>query len=223
MAQLRATAAPVALERSVASAVRAETGLTHRRTGFLERIARLALPVTTAGQGTLVSASVPAVTLGSIGELRQPAKAPVGPRFEGFGRAALRVAGILDGAPRNWPGPDSSSLPVRDRELPEWTIRLVAGMAVLAGLLVGVDAMARARRRKVSVFGAAVWMLAAWPPMLMGWIWLMLASVMGVIDGVPEVMAPVGTVPISWAAIAGIPVSVAIGWLLLRPLVLRLG
>lgn len=221
-AQLRATAAPFALERSVASAVKSETGLVHRRTGFLERIARLALPVTTTGQGTLVAAAVPAVTLGSTGELKQPADAPVGPRFEGFGRAALRVAGILDGAPRDWPGADSSALPVRDRELPEWTLRLVSGMAVLAGLLVGVDAMARARRRRIRVFAPGVWITAAWPPMLMGWVWLMLASMVGVIDGVPEVMAPVGTVPVSWAAVAGIPVSVAIGWLLLRPLVMRI-
>jgi len=220
-AQLRATAAPGALERSVDSAVQTETGLKLARSGLLERLSRLAIPITTTGQGVLVADGVPAIELGSSGELDPSSSTVVGPRFEGFGRAALRVAGILDGADHGWPGANSSALPLRNRELPPWTMRLIGGMALLAALITGIDAMARARRRRIAVLVPAVWLLAAWPAMLLGWLWLLLAAATGVIDGVPAVTAPVGSVKISWAALVGIPVAVAIGWLVLRPLALR--
>ena len=219
--QLRATAAPGALERSVESAVQTETGLKLARSGLLERLSRLSIPITTTGQGVLVADGVPAIELGSSGELDSSSSTVVGPRFEGYGRAALRVAGILDGAAHGWPGSNSSALPLRDRELPPWTMRLIGGMALLAALITGVDAMARARRQRIAVLVPAVWLLAAWPAMLLGWLWLLLAAATGVIDGVPAVTAPVGSVPISWAALAGVPVAIALGWLVLRPLALR--
>jgi len=220
-AQLRGTAAPGALERSVDAAVQTETGLKLARSGLLERLARLSIPITTTGQGALVADGVPAIELGSSGELDSSSNTVLGPRFEGFGRAALRVAGILDGADRGWPGANSSALPLRDRELPPWTMRLIAGMALLAALITGIDAMARSRRQRIAVVVPGVWLLASWPAMLLGWLWLLLAAATGVIDGVPAVTAPVGSVQISWAALAGIPVAVALGWLVLRPLALR--
>ena len=219
--QLRAVAAPVALERSVASAVHSETGLTPSGSGFLERVSRLALPLTTTDQGALVAGGVPAVAISSSGELKPRAANPIGPKFDAFGRAALRAAGVLDGAPQGWPGADSAALPLRDRELPDWTSRLVVGMALLAGLVTGIDAMARARRRKIAVLQPGIWLISSWPPMLLGWLWLLLASLTGVIKGVPEITAPVGSVPVSWAAVAGIPVAIVFGWIVVRPLVRR--
>jgi len=94
-------------------------------------------------------------------------------------------------------------------------------MALLAGLITGIDAMARARRRKVAVLQPGIWLISSWPAMLLGWLWLLLASLTGVIKGVPDMTAPVGSVPVSWAAVAGIPVAVAFGWIVLRPLVRR--
>lgn len=222
-AELRASAAPVALERSVASAIRSETGLPTGRNPALVRLARLALPITTTDQGDLVADGVPAVTLSSSGERGPPAavSADPGPRFEGFGRAALRIAGVLDGANGDWPGPNSAAIPLRDREMPAWTIRLTVGLMILASLLTAVDGIARCRRRRVPVAESVVWFLSAWPPILLGWAWLLLAAMFGLVHGVPAVTAPYGTVPVSWAAVAGLPVTVALGWLVLRPLARR--
>lgn len=219
-AEMRASAAPVALERSVAAAIRSETGLQPGRNPIPVRIARLALPLTTTEQGGLVADGVPAIAMSSTGE--KPARgAELGRRFDGFGRAALSIAGVLDGAPAAWPGPNSAALPLRDRELPPWTITMIAGLAVLAALLTGIDGLARARRNGVRVAESAQWFAAAWPPMLLGWLWLLLASATGVITGVPLSAAPVGTVPVSWVSLVGIPVSIAFGWLVLRPIALR--
>ena len=221
-AQLRATAAPVALERSVASAIAAETGFARTSNGFFDRALRLALPITTTGQGPLVAEGFPAVTMSSSGERGPDPDSNAGPRFDAFGRAALRVAGVLDGASGGWPGRDSGALPLRDRELPEWTIRLIAAMAVLSALATGIDGLARARRRKVAVLEPMVWLVSPWPAFLIGCLWLLFSASVGMIPGAPGATAPPGSVPVSWPAVAGVPVAIAFGWLVLRPLTLKL-
>lgn len=220
-AQLRATAAPVALERSVAAAIAAETGFAKTSNGFLDRALRLALPITTTPQGPLVAEGFPAVTMSSSGERGADPQADAGPLFDSFGRAALRVAGVLDGAPAAWPGRNSGALPLRDRELPEWTIQLIAAMAVLSALVTGVDGLARGRRRKVAVLEPTFWLLSPWPAFLLGCLWLLFAASVGMIPGAPGATAPPGAVPVSWPAVIGVPIALAFGWLVLRPVALK--
>jgi hypothetical protein len=49
------------------------------------------------------------------------------------------------------------------------------------------------------------------------WLWLLLAGMTGVISGVPGSVAPAGSVPLSWPALAGLPLAAAFGWIFIRP------
>ena len=216
-AEGRAVAAPLALERSASYAVKSETGLDTGVPSGLSRFGRLAIPLTTGDQGHLLGDGIAAVMISSMGEHATPAAGEVGDSFGSFGRSALRLASVLDGAPRAWPGPASASLPVRDRELPAWVLSMISGALILIALIVGIDAMARSRRRRVSVLAPVRWFLSAWPVFLLAWGWLVIAGLTGVITAVPASLPPEGTVPISWIAIAGVPLALLLGWVFIRP------
>jgi hypothetical protein len=187
----------------------------------MDRLARLALPLTTGQQGGLVTDGIPAVSIDSTGERTGDGNSSSTPRLAPFGRAALRAAGLLDSAPDSWPGSNNYSLPLRGRELPQWVVRLLAAAAIAAALAAGVDGLARARRARVPVLPAAAWLLACWPAFLLAWWWLALAGMSGMIAGVPLSTAPPGTVAIGWPVTLGAPIAAAIGWIGLRPMILR--
>lgn len=216
-AQARGTAAPISYERSVAAAVRSETGVSPGGQGSLTRLARLMLPLTTGWQGGLVADGVPAVTLSSASERAIPEAPADATRLDAFGRAALRVASLLDGAGPDWPGPNSGAVPIRDRVLPDWATRLLGAAGIVVALAAGIDGLARARRRKIAVIRPALWIAAGWPPFLLAWLWLLLAGSVGLLGHVPEATPPVGSVPIHWVALLVTPVVAFAGWKLLRP------
>ncbi len=216
-AEARSVAAPLALERSAASAVKQETGLDPGLASSASRFARLSIPLSTTDQSGLLADGVAAVEIGSSGERAIPPDGILGEQFAAFGRSALRLAGILDGAGPSWPGEPTADIPVRDRLLPAWVLRLAGGLLVGVGLIVGVDGIARSRRRRMPVLPAVRWFLAAWPVFLLMWLWLLVAGMTGVISGVPASVAPAGSVPVSWVALAGIPIVGALGWVFLRP------
>lgn len=216
-AEARSVAAPLALERSAASAVKQETGIDPGLVSSASRLARLAIPLSTTDQSGLLADGVAAIEIGSSGERAIPQDGILGEQFAAFGRSALRLAGILDGAGPSWPGEPTADIPVRDRVLPAWVLRLWGGLLVAVGLVVGVDGVARSRRRRLPVLPAARWFIAAWPVFLTMWLWLLLAGVTGVISGVPASVAPAGSVPVSWVALAGLPLVGMLGWIFLRP------
>ena len=215
-AEVRGTAAPLAYERSVAAAVRSETGLNPNQPNSFERLARLMLPLTTTDQGQLVAGGFPAVTLSSVAEHGTPVAGADLRRLASFGRAALRVAGILDGAPAAWPGRNSAAIPVRDRILPEWALRLMGAAGITAALVAGIDGLARARRRGVAVIRPGLWLIAGWPPFLFGWLVLLLAAAVGLLGNLPESTPPVGTVKLVWPALIGLFLIVGGLWFGLR-------
>jgi hypothetical protein len=216
-AESRSVAAPLALERSAAGAVEQETGLDPGLASSGSRFARLAIPLSTTDQSGLLAGDVAAVGVGSSGERAIPADGIVGEQFAAFGRSALRLAGILDGAGPTWPGQPTADIPVRDRILPAWVLRLLGGLLVGVAVIVGVDGIARSRRRRIPVFAATRWFVATWPVFLLMWLWLLIAGMTGVISGVPASVAPARSVPMSWAALAGLPLAAAFGWLFIRP------
>jgi len=216
-AEARSVAAPIALERSAASAVEQETGLNPGVASSASRFARLAIPLSTTDQSVLLSDGVPAIEIGSSGERAVPQDGILGDQFGAFGRSALRLASILDGAGQTWPGSPTADIPVRDRVLPAWVLRVLGGVLVAIGIVVGVDGVARSRRRRIPVLPSLRWFVAAWPVFLIMWLWLLLAGLSGIIHGVPASVAPAGSVPVSWPALAGLPVVGALGWIFLRP------
>ena len=212
----RGVAAPLALERSVAGAVKEETGLSPGGSGSITRISRLMLPLTAGGQGEIVANGLPAVQLSSRGEQRVP-NAPVDSGLlDSFGRAALRTAGILDGAPADWPGRSNAEIPIRDRVLPDWASRLLGAAGILLALAVGVDGMARARRRGIAVVRPALWVLSAWPAFLLAWLVILFGGAVGLLGDLPASTAPVGVVSIRWAVPVLVAIALVIGWVFIR-------
>ncbi|MEI7889442.1 MAG: hypothetical protein WCI34_03940 [Actinomycetes bacterium] len=216
-AEARSVAAPLALERTAAAALANETGLNPGAPTSSSRLARLALPLTTGDQGQLLASGVPAVSVSSAGENALDGSATAGGQMDAFGRSLLRLAGVLDGGSLKWPGPPSAAIPIRDRELPPWVLGLLSGSLLAVGLVVGVDGLARARRRRIPVLASIRWFASAWPVFCLPWMWLLLAGATGVIPGVPASLPTAGLVPVAWAAVIGVPVVGVLGWLFIRP------
>ena len=91
--------APLALQRTVEAAVRAEVGAQPGGARASGQWVRRALPLTISGQGVVVAEGLPAVFLGVSGE-RGPASGErvLESRLTEFGRAALRAVAAVDAA-----------------------------------------------------------------------------------------------------------------------------
>ncbi len=216
--------APPELPATMDAAVRLETVLAPGDPGVLSQFARLAFPVTVGEQGELAARGLPAALLSVSGE-RGPAPGdPVSPeRFAAFGRAALRTITALD-ARDTAPRAPRAELVAAGKLLPGWAVRLLVGALILPALLAAVDGFARMRRRRRPVGVWVVWVLAGAIPFLAaaGFAWLL--SVVGLMPTPPPAPAPVGAVPLGAAAAAAITVVAlvaVVGWVALRPLVLR--
>lgn len=212
----RGLAAPLALERSVAGAVREETGMDPGASSPIIRIARLMLPLTAGDQGRLVADGTASVQLSSSGERSSSDRAIEPTLLDSFGRSVLRTAGILDGAPTDWPGPADAQIPIRDRVLPDWASRLLGAAGILTVLVVGVDGLARARRRGVAVVRPALWVLSAWPAFLLAWLTVLVGGALGALGDLPAATSPAGVVPIRWAVPLAIAVVFSLSWALIR-------
>ncbi len=215
--------APLTLERTVASALREETGIVspdpHARTA----LARFTVPLTVSGQGVADAAGVPAVRLSAAGELPPAGNAPVLPaRLEGFGRAALRAVTALDGGAQIGPAPDRDLL-VSRKVLPGWALRLLVLALLLPALVTLIDGVARMRRRGEPFARRVGWVLALGVPFVLA---ALFARALGLTDAVVELSppAPPGAVPLhgsGWAAMACALVVLALGFLVVRPLFVR--
>jgi Peptidase family M28 len=220
--------APLALQRTVENAVRAEAGRPGgtRATG---QWVRRALPLAVSEQGVIADASLPAVLIGASGE-RGPA--PGDPvqrrRIDGFGRAALRAVTAIDAAgPAEDPGApafadDPDGIVTMRNVLPDWAVRLVVGTLLLPAFLTALDAFFRVRRRHLLVQPWLVWLGTAALPVLLAWVW---ARALGLTEALDPPAAPVLPVPplerAGAIALGSVALVLVLGWFGVRPLILR--
>ncbi len=217
-----AGAAPLGLERTVQAAIRQETGLPAGDSGLAARFARLAVPLSVGEQGALVADGMPAVLVGPSGERGPGASDAVSAeQMQGFGRGVLRSVTALD-AGRGVQRAPQSDLVIRNKVLPAWAIRLLVAVLAFPALVAAIDGLARVRRRRGQVAMWLGWVLAGALPFALTWGFLRLARVTGLIPAAPPHTAPAGSVPVVWAALGCAALVLALGWLALRPLVLRL-
>jgi hypothetical protein len=117
----------------------------------------LVFPLSTGEQGVLEAQGTPAVLVQAGGERGPPARAAVSSeRLEGLGRSVLSAVDALDGAP-NISTATQGGIVLAHQELPGWALSLLALMLILPVLAVGVDGLARLRRRGVGVAHWAAW------------------------------------------------------------------
>ncbi|MDQ3631900.1 MAG: M28 family peptidase [Actinomycetota bacterium] len=212
--------APLRLRRTLEAAVRAETGQDAGGPRARAQWARLAFPMTVSEQGAFAEAGEASVLLSATGELPPDAGAPVDERrMTVFGRAALRTIFALDNGPDIASGPEELLVTQR-KVLPYWAVMLLVGAALLPVWLAVLDALARVRRRKLSVGAGLRWVLASSLPFVAVALFAVMLGVTGLIGERPAAPAPAGAVPADSTAagvVAALVLVFALGWIGLRP------
>jgi Peptidase family M28 len=212
--------AALALRRTVDAAVAGETGVRPGGDLVTVQAARLAFPLTLGEQGPFNASGSPAVLLSASGERPPPAAEPVSAeRLTAFGRAALRSLTALDGG-HALPGAAPYVLLER-KVLPAWPVRLLALALILPVLLAAVDAFARVRRRRERVGMWLRWVAASAMPFLLAALVAIGLFRTGLLDAAPPAAVPAAAVALNGAALFGVLVVLVLGWIGLRPLVLR--
>jgi hypothetical protein len=229
-------APPLALQRTVESALRGEVSPNPGGSRASGQWARRAFPLTISGQGVVGEKGIPAVSVGSTGELgADPDEGVSRTRLGSFGRGVLRAITAIDAAgpsdderaarsPAFASGPDG--IVTMRNVLPDWTVRLLVGTLLLPALLVALDAWFRARRRRLPVERWAGWIAAGALPLLLAWAWL---RFLALIDAFEVPVAPVrpDAFPIGGSGLVAIGSSALVAvaaWFLVRPrLIRRLG
>jgi hypothetical protein len=217
--------APVQLRRTVEAAVRAEAGVDPGGPRAAVQWARQAFPLTVGEQGAFLRAGLPAVLVSATGERGPAADARISrARLQGFGRGVLRAIFALDNGPTIGGGP-RPVLQTARKTLSVGAIRLLGGALLLPVLLVTVDGFARARRRREPVGRRLAWVLGTVLPFVLAAAAAVVLALVGLIDPAPRMAVPAGALEPGGAALAaGIALLLVfvLGWLLVRPLVLRL-
>jgi hypothetical protein len=216
--------APVQLQRTVQAAVRAEVGTDAGAPRALTQWLRMAVPVTISEQGPFLRAGQPAVLLSASGERPPAADDPIRDgRMRRFGRASLRVLYALDNF-RDLAQPPRSDLVIRGKVMPGWAVRMLVGSLLLPPLLMGIDALARLRRRRQPLWAWGVWTLAGGVPFLLACLFAVLLAAVGLISAAPGAPIPPAGLDLGGGAIVAFVAIVlvfALGWLVARPALLR--
>jgi hypothetical protein len=216
--------AGIQLQRTVQRALHAELGTDGGSPRAMTQWARMAVPVTISEQGAFLREGQPSVLLSASGEQPPAADEPVDvTRLEHMGRAALRVLYALDNF-RDLSAPSRDALVVRGKVMPGWAVRLLIGTLLLPPLLMGIDALARVRRRHEPLGLWTVWTLAGAIPFLLACVFAVLLAKIGLISVAPPAPIPgsaleLGSGPL--IAFFAIALVFALGWLVARPALLH--
>lgn len=216
--------APIQLQRTVQRALRAEVGTEGGSPRALTQWMRMAVPVTISEQGPFLRAGQPAVLLSASGERPPGADEPVSyARMQRFGRAALRVLYALDNF-RDLQARPRDDLVIRGKVLPGWAVRLLVGALLLPPLLMGVDALARMRRRHEPMWLWGVWVLASAIPFLMACLFAVVLARVGLISAAPDAPIPPQALELGGGPVTAFFATLlvfALGWLVARPALLH--
>jgi peptidase M28-like protein len=178
--------APLSLERTVQSALRAEAGTDPGQPGALAQLIRRAVPLTLSEQGAVNREGLPAVLLSASSERRPDAQAPVVPgRMDAYGRATLRTLYAALDAKGDDPFPVSDGVLAFKRLVPTWSIRLVVLALLLPALMTAFDAFFRARRRGAPMATWTLWAASLALPVLLAWLWARALGLTGAVTTVP--------------------------------------
>jgi hypothetical protein len=215
--------APLQLRRTVEAAVQRETGARAGGIAPALQFTRLAFPLTLSDQGPFNTRGIPAVLLSAGGERPPAADQEVSEeRLGGFGRAALRSMTALD---RGADVPGASPYILIERKLlPQWPVRLLGLALILPVLIAAIDGFARVRRRQQRVGRWFGWIAACALPFVLAVLLCRALAATGLLDVVPPGPVPAEAIPrdgTALAALGSVLVMLALGWLGLRPLVLR--
>jgi len=220
------TRAGLGLQRTVVESLRQEVGEVAEGAGAAGQLARLAFPLGVGAQGVLLERGYDAVRISGDGEL--PGGRGLEPdqvdseRLEALGRATLRSLTALDAGPRPEHGP-RTYVTVVSQVVPGWVLSLLSLTLILPALVAGVDAFARARRRRVAVRSWLTWVGSGFLALVVGLALAHVLALAGAIPGPPKAPVDPERYPLDMTAgavLAGLVVVVGLSWLGLRRLAL---
>jgi Peptidase family M28 len=173
--------APEVLQRTLVGAISQDVGTDSGVPGLASQLAHLTLPLTTGEEAPLSSAGTPAVLVQVSGERGPTATEKVSAkRLQNFGKAVLSSIYALDEAPNIAPS-FAARVSLGQKLLPGWAVRLLTLALLLPPLLVGVDALARLRRRREPVRRWLVWTLSGALPFLASALFAILIGALGIV------------------------------------------
>ncbi|HME04116.1 MAG TPA: M28 family peptidase [Solirubrobacteraceae bacterium] len=217
--------APEQLQRTVAAALAQETAANPGAPSVIGQLAHLAFPLTAGEEGPLDARGLPAVLVQVSGEAGPAAgEAVSGERLEEFGRGVLGAVDALDTAP-DVSGAMQTGVLIQHQTFPVWALRLLVASLLLGPLLLGIDALARLRRRHVPVGRWTLWTLACAFPFLLCALFACLIGWLGVVAAPAAPVLP-SALPFEGAparAVLACALVLALAWLCWPILVRRLG
>jgi hypothetical protein len=183
--------APESLQRTLDGTISQEVGTDSGAPGLASQLAHLALPLGTGEEAPLNAAGIPAVLVQVSGERGPSTREHLSAtRLQNFGKAVLSSIYALDEAPDIAPR-FAARVSLGQKLLPGWAVRLLVFALLLPPLLVGVDALARLRRRREPVRRWLVWTLAGALPFLASALFAILLGALGIVSA-PDAQPPAG-------------------------------
>ncbi len=196
--------APDQLQRTVAGAISHEAGIEPGAPSAIGQLAHLAFFFAPGEQGVLDAAGLPAVLEQVSGERGPGPRAPVSAeRMEGFGRAALSAVDALDVAPDIESQPQTGLVLAR-QIVPAWALQLLIGTLLVPPVVVLLDGLARARRRREPIGRWSAWVLACGVPFMVGALFARLLGALGAIAATPFAPALESAMPLGGAAVSAV-------------------
>jgi hypothetical protein len=219
--------AGIGVQRTVAESIREELDRPVAGTGLIGQLARLSFPIGIGSQGVLVAEGYESVRISGSGELPPDGNGPVAAIDEDslgtLGRATLRTVTAIDQNGRPAHGPDSYLLVV-SQVLPGWVVALLGVTLLLPVLVTAVDALARARRRQISVGPWLRWLGAWTAPFLAGFALAEVLALAGATPSPPPEPVPPAELPLDGPALGvlgGVVTAMALAFALARFLAAR--
>ncbi|HEY2073286.1 MAG TPA: M28 family peptidase, partial [Gaiellaceae bacterium] len=208
------------LVETVRAQLAAETGSDPDRPSALRQLVDLGFPFSPYEQAPFVARGIPAVTITTSPD-RAPSGVGDGPgaldgaRLGQIGRATQNVVDALEQGIALSPGP-SSYVYLGSRVVRGWAIEIVLVAALLPFLVAAVDLFARCRRRRIRIAPS----LRSYRSRLGFWAWCgALFALFAAAGAWPKGSArPPLLTNVHWptAALAGLAILVAAGWLVAR-------
>jgi peptidase M28-like protein len=222
--------ASLQLQRTVDYAITQQTGSDPGAPSPAGQLAHFAFPLTVGEQGPLDAAGIPAVLVSVSGESGPSSRQGVSEaHMESFGRAVLSAVDALDAAPDVATALQTGVL-VQHQTIPAWAVRMLTAALLLGPLILALDGVARARRRRRrasrSVGRWTLWTLTCALPFFLVAVFAWLLGRLGVIGAAPSAPVPAAALPFDGAAATAVVAAglvLALAWLLWPVLLRRLG